>query len=370
LYANATLYCVYGDIEAGSSLLTLRSDRTNTGRRFPIAPPYLAVDRDGYLHVAGLDVKDRSHVLYFRSKRPHDIEDFGAGVPIHIKNYSSLATDYTDGSLYYFGAGIHARGIAFRRRSPDGQWSERVVLGTGRIIYPGAVIHDGIIHLIFCGWTDSAALYENVYYMRSHDQGGSWVRSDGHEIRTPFEWDPLDPATDQALDRVSQTFREGQFQANTHNLQLLVDRADHVHVLYYFVQVHQPRLKRTPRNQVMHVWHDGTRWRHNVLCHDPDIAVWMANMIADSDGTLHCVCTYRQTGRRHFDLGYASSSDGGDHWSAIEPITSNADSLGSNYMYPHWAQPSEEGKAYFVCSLGTGKRPSPLFLGHMSTGRA
>ena len=366
LCAGGTLYCVHGDFEGGSSLLAIDSHGTHRGRRFAMAPPYLAIDRQGFLHIAGLDTKERSHVLYFRSRRPYDLHNFDAGVPIHVKNYSSLASDDRDGSLYYFGAGVHSHGIAFRRCSAEGKWSERLILGVGRIIYPGVVIRDGVIHLIFCGWTDSAALYQNVYYMRSADGGRSWTRSDGRTIGTPFEWDLLEPVTDQTLDRVSRTFREGSFESNTHNLQLFLDSKSEPHVMYYCVPGRQLMPEPTPRNQVVHARREGDRWGHSILNEDPDLSVWMANITEDSRGRLHCVCTFRREGRKHFDLGYCASGNRGDGWSGIQAITTDADQRGANYMYPHWAPFPINGHA-FICSLGTGKKASPLFLGEMGT---
>ncbi len=363
--AGESLYVTYGNANNGSSLWRRSGDQWTRGADLPVYPPYLAVDAAGFLHAAGLNAKDRRQVWYFRSRRPHDPGEFVEPRPIHVQNYSALAIDPRDDSLYYFGAGLYARGIAFRRRTQDGRWSDRRVIVSGPIIYPGAVFREGVLHLMFCGWKDTAALYENVYYLRSLDRGETWRRSDGKAIPTPLEYDPIHAGEQQALERASLNFREGEARSNTHNLQMFVDRKGRPHVLHYFVPAYFPRPKRQARCMVAHARLDGDKWRHSLLSVDPDVAVWMASVAEGDDGTLHCICTYRGRNRKHFDLGYCRSQDAGDHWSEFQPVTSDADRLERSYLYPQWATQPWRGQLWFVCSQsGT---PALVLLGSIPT---
>ena len=53
----------------------------------------------------------------------------------------------------------------------------------------------------------------------------------------------------------------------------------------------------------------------------------------------------------------------GEVWSPIEAVTSDADRLNRNYMYPQWAASPYRGQLCFICSVsGT---PGPVFLGRM-----
>jgi len=356
------LYITYWNLEDYSVVLQFDGKEWLSSPPLPIMPPYLAVDTQGFIHVAGLHQRERNEIWYFRSRQPHTISTFDEGRPIHPRNYSAIAVDVRDDSLFYFGAGVCAGGIGFLRRTADGVWSERMSLGTGNLIYPGVVIRDGVMHLMFSGWNPSGAVYENIFYMRSTDFGCSWTRSDGKPIPVPLAYDTAEPKSVDALDRVTRSFHEGQFDCNTHDLELLIDQQGKPHLLYYSIPTYFPRPQRFPRASLVHVRRDEDGWKHHLLSVDPAIDVEMGALTESSDGRLHCLCKFRTKDRRYFDLGYCYSDDSGDSWSTIERITEDADAEQSSYMYSHWCSEPFGGDFYFIFNRSGG---GPIFLGRL-----
>ena len=349
-----SLYVTYGAIDGYSVVLQYDGSIWTASRKIPIGPPYIAIDTKGYIHLAGLNQKDRGNVWYYHTSEPYDVSTFDEGRYIHPRNYSSMMVDNNDDSLYYFGAGMHSGGMGFMSRTYDGVWSDGTLLGTGSMIYPGVAIRDGIMHLMFGGWNPSSAIYENIFYMQSSDSGRSWTRRDGTPIEIPFNCDRHDPKSFETLDRATRSFREGHFDSNTHDLQIFIDKQGKPHILYGYVPAYFPRTERLARMYNMHVRGDSDRWKHSLISDDPDVDVNMSSIVEDKLGRFHCVCVYRTKDRKYFDIGYCYSDDSGDIWSAIERITDDADVTQRSYMYPQWCIGPFQDDLYFISNLYGG----------------
>jgi len=356
------LYVTHGTLDNHSVVLQYDGKVWTSSRKLPIIPPYIAVDTKGYIHLAGLNQKERGNVWYYHSSEPYDVSSFDEGRYIHPRNYSSMAVDNNDDSLYYFGAGMHSGGMGFMSRTFDGVWSDGTLLGTGQIIYPGVAIRDGIMHLIFCGWNPAGAVYENVFYMQSSDSGRSWTRRDGTPIKIPFNCDRHAPKSFGPLDRVSRSFLEGHFDSDTHNLQIFIDKQGRPHVLYCYVPAYFPRTEQLARMYNMHVRGDSNGWKHSLISDAPNVDINMSSIVEDNSGCFHCVCVYRTKDRKYFDVGYCYSDDSGDNWSAVERLTDDADATQRSYMYPQWCINPFQDALYFICNRHGG---GSLMLGRL-----
>jgi hypothetical protein len=368
--SGGQLFFTYGLTGGGSIVRGFDGTRWSASPRLGIGPPYIAVDTRGFIHVAGLHSERRDSIFYFRSREPNSIEAFSDGEVIHPKNYTSMAVDERDDSLFYVGAGAASEGVSFRRRTADGAWSKRLLVAHGQLIYPGLQIRNGILHLMFGGWDPPAALYEAVFYMRSADGGKTWTRADGAPIKTPFEYDPNNSEVIAQMDRVTRTLADdGVAEPDTHNQQIFIDRHDAPHILYGVVGAFFPTPERTPRLVQIHARHDGKHWRHSQFT-APDADVHGPAITEDASGRLHAIVGLRLPGHRHGELAHCFSDDHGDHWSEIVPFTSGADAAGRGYSYTHWAPRPWRGSLWFVCNRPGG---GSILLGEIkldSGGRA
>jgi hypothetical protein len=361
--AGGFFFVAYGHKEKGSVARRFDGGRWEVSPRLPVNPPYIDVDSRGFVHLAGLHQERRDEVWHFRSAEPFRTDKWDEGAAIHPKNYSSMAIDPRDDSLYYFGAGVHAGGLGFRRRAADGAWSKPTLLVQGQVIYPGVAIRDGVIHLMFCGWDPPAAIYENVFYIRSGDGGATWTRGDGQVIKTPHVYHPAEPESVAALGRVSRTLTEGHAEPDAGVQQLFVDGRGRPHVLYSCVPMaYFPQVRRQPRCRTIHARLDSGGWRHSLFSDDPDLDVGAARVVQGAGNRLHCVCGVRSKGRRSFDLAYCRSGDSGDTWSALEAVTDDADARGGSYTNLHWAPHPFRGDLCFVCNRSGG---GPVFMGRL-----
>ena len=346
------LYITYESGDEGSVILRYDGERWTARSGFPVGPPYIAVDSRGTIHLAGPHRKKRSEIWHFASSKPHDLETMGEGSWIHPKNYSSMVVDRRDDSLYYFGAGGNSGAIDYMRRLPDGQWTKRKTLVEGQVIYPAAIVRDGVLHLMFTGWEPNPALYQNIYYLRTADRGDTWMLGDGRVLKTPQTLNPWIPENLTALDKVNLSFgdgrADGRFACDVHQIKFFVDHHGRPHSLYGFIPSYFPTPEPLARYYTVHARRDAGGWKQMFL--DPRIV--SPSIVEDPKGRLHCLFTWGGDSSPEFNAGYMFSDDGGDHWSKLESVTCDTvtkASLGGVY----WLPEPFRGRLCFVINDGS-----------------
>ncbi len=353
----------------GSATWQRRDNVWQRGALLPIQRPYLVEDKDGFLHAFGLQDKGRGQeVWHYTARRPHAITHFDEGERVYQKNYSA-ATIGDNGTLYYFGAGLDAT-IGFREKTRGGVWSDTRNLVDGACIYPGVVCRGNSMHLIFCGWNGGPALYEGVYYLRSNDHGATWCRSDDRVLQTPVDWKSGDL---ELLNTVGQSNPKNPTggEANTHPLNLIVDRENRPHVLYWFSRPYFTAFgtasgrEAEPNVRVKHLRRDADGWKSSLLCTELDRDVSYACLAEDALGRLHAVMTHKRSNDQFYDLGYAFSHDAGDTWSAIQSLTGDANKRKLSYAHVAINPVVSHGRVQFASNMWSQKNPSPIWYGEI-----
>jgi len=218
---NGKTFVVYATTSGTTVTMSYDGHKWSNGQALPLSRPYMAVDSDGFVHIAGLGEEG---VWYFQSQEPNSIDKFSDGEKIYPPNYSALAISEED-TLYYFGSRLPAG--AFLKKPKGGKWSQPCTVVNGGI-YPGIACHGSSIHVIYCGWNHIPALYEGVYYMKSEDGGKTWQKSDGTPLKLPVQHGS---GQEELL---SLTQNTGGGESNTHNLCIMVDNEGKTHVLYWY----------------------------------------------------------------------------------------------------------------------------------------
>ncbi|MSU61234.1 MAG: hypothetical protein EXS31_02375 [Pedosphaera sp.] len=349
------LYITYESSDHGSVLMRFDGKNWTSKGEFPIGPPYLAVDSKGIIHLTGQHRKHRDQVWHYHSAQTHALESMNDGVAIRPKNYATMTCDPRNDTLLYFGAAGNSGVIDFMRQPAGGEWTKRIPIVEGQAIYPNAIVRDGVLHLMFTGWEPNPALYQNIFYLRSPDQGKTWTRGDGTPLRIPHKLNPWLPETVEALDRVNLSFREGQFACDTHQIKFYVDRQGRPHSLYGYIPSYFPTAEPLAKYYTVHARRDPDGWKHHVM--DPQISG--PSIIEDARGRLHCLFAFTRENAPKLNAGYMFSDDGGDRWSAIEPVTCDGD-LKTSLSGVYWAAAPFQGQLSFVTNNG-----SALYFGQL-----
>ncbi|MBM3213105.1 hypothetical protein FJZ33_12845 [Candidatus Poribacteria bacterium] len=213
-------FVVYATTSGTTATMSYDGHKWINGQILPLSRPYMAVDSDGFVHIAGLGEEG---VWHFQSQEPNTIDKFSDGEKIYPLNYSALAISEDD-TLYYFGSRLPAG--AFLKKPKGEEWSQPCTVVNGGI-YPGVACHGSSIHVIYCGWNHIPALYEGVYYMRSEDGGKTWQKSDGTPLKLPIQH------RSGQEELLSLTQNTGGGESNTHDLCIMVDNEGKPHVLYW-----------------------------------------------------------------------------------------------------------------------------------------
>ncbi|MSU36788.1 MAG: hypothetical protein EXS36_17155 [Pedosphaera sp.] len=349
--------------QKGAALWRQEGGVWRRGTLLPIQRPYLVEDTEGFVHAFGLEDRGRGQeIWHYTAREPHAVSRFDEGERIYEKNYSA-AVSGDDGTLYYFGAGLKTFG--FREKPRGGTWSDTHTVAAGSCIYPAAVCRGQSIHLIFCGWNGSPALYEGIYYMRSDDRGASWRRSDGRALTLPADWKSPE------IEILSGTQATGGGEANTHNLSLLVDRTDRPHILYWYSRPYGIAFGTAsgsdpePNIRVKHLRRDADGWKSSLLCLERDRDIAYAVLAEDERGGLHAIVTQKRSNDRFYDLGYTFSNDAGDTWAPIQVLTRDAHRQRLSYAHVAVNPRLRNGRLQFTCNMWSGKKPSPIWYGEV-----
>jgi hypothetical protein len=364
--------------DSGAVTLSFDGEVWSRGALLPISRPYMVVDSTGFIHIFGPGEKG---VWHFQSQKPNSeftndrsglmVAHFDNGERIYPPNYSAAAIDAED-TLYYFGAGLE--GFAFMKKPKGGSWTTPFKLVTGGI-YPGVFSYNSTLHLIYCGWNPISQLYEGVYYMKSEDKGETWQKSDGTSLNLPVQH------KSGQEEQLCLTQNTGGGEANTHDLCIMVDREGKVHVLYWYSRPYFIAFgtaaggKEEPNVRVKHLRLDKDGWKHNHLCEELDRDVAYAVMTrverseipqsGDNNGRIHAVVTHKHVSDAFYDVGYLFSDDNGEHWSAIQSVTTDANKRKLSYAHPAINHGSKHNKIQFVFNMWTGKNPSPIYYGEV-----
>ena len=219
----------------------------------------IAVDRAGYVHVAGNMHADA--LRYVRSERPFDIDSWVrpgmVGADETSMTYPAFVRAPGGDLLFFYRDGGAGHGdVLLNRLDPaTGRWHRVGTLLDGRssgespYLQRIAVDHGrGTIHVVFL-WRsgEDAATNRDVSYLRSTDGGTTWEASDGSPR-------PL-PVTHGTAEVVAPT--TGRSPRLLNQGALAVDPSGRPHAVF--------RVHGDDPAAALHVWQEAGRWRAETL---------------------------------------------------------------------------------------------------------
>jgi hypothetical protein len=221
----------------------------------------VAVDEDGYIHVAG-NMHNNS-LRYVRSTSPNDITAWAepgmTGVNEDSVTYPRFVK-LLDGTLLLFyrnGVGAGNSNTYVNEYDSTAQtWSklqnpllDGMSDSEGPYLHHIAVGNDGTIHLMFC-WRAGASgnNQSDLSYAKSTDGGVTWLKSDG----TPYSL----PITHATADIIVPTDASGSGLLNHGGLEIDASGRPHGAFLMY---------DGNDYTQIYHTWFDGTTWHTNAV---------------------------------------------------------------------------------------------------------
>lgn len=225
----------------------------------------IAVDAEGYVHVAGNMHADP--LRYVRSSQPRSIDQWTTGAMVGSEEASVTYPAFVlapDGALLFFyrdGSAGDGNTILNRLAPGTGAWERVATLIDGRssgesaYLQHVAVDATGAIHLVFL-WRagEDPATNADVSYARSEDGGRTWLASDGSMLELPI--------THGAAD-VAVPTRPGSLQLVNQG-GLTVDGSGRPHAVF--------RARSPAQGEgVLHVWRDDTAWRRELLLTDRSV---------------------------------------------------------------------------------------------------
>jgi hypothetical protein len=251
----------------------------------------IAVDAEGYVHVAGNMHADP--LRYVRSVRPGSIDEWTAATMVGAEESSVTYPAFIrapDGALLFFyrDGGSGGGDTILNRRAPgSGTWERAATLIDGRSSGENAYIQRvavdmgrSTIHLSYVWRADEdPASNRDVSYARSEDGGRTWLASDGSALTLPMTHDTADIvlATDPGSLRL---VNQGG---------LAVDGDGYPHAVFR-------TSSSAGAEGVLHVWQEGRAWRHEPLLTDRSIGGRPA--VAATDGAAYLVWTERDDAQR------------------------------------------------------------------------
>lgn len=237
----------------------------------------IAVDAEGYVHVAGNMHADP--LRYVRSSQPGSIDQWTAGTMVGSEEASVTYPAFVlapDGTLLFFyrDGGAGGGNTILNRLAPGtGAWERVATLIDGRSSGESAYLQHvavdaaGAIQLVFV-WRagEDPATNADVSYARSEDGGRTWLASDGSMLELPI--------THGAAD-VAVPTRPGSLQLVNQG-GLAVDGSGRPHAVF--------RARSPVQGEgVLHVWRDDTAWRRELLLTDRSVGGRPA-LVAGAEG--------------------------------------------------------------------------------------
>jgi BNR repeat-containing family member len=219
----------------------------------------VAVDRAGYVHVAGNMHADP--LRYVRSERPFDVDSWVRPGMVGADERSVTYPTFVrapDGDLLFFyrdGTAGHGDVLLNRLDRSTGRWQRVGVLVEGRssgespYLQHVAVDRErGNVHVVFL-WRagNGADTNRDVSYLRSPDSGRTWQASDGSPRSLPV--------THRTAEVVAPTTSRSPTLLNQGAL--AVDPSGQPHAVFL--------VRRGGSAKALHVWHDAGRWRAEPL---------------------------------------------------------------------------------------------------------
>lgn len=220
----------------------------------------IAVDADGYVHVAGNMHADP--LRYVRSLRPGDVTSWTApgmvGADESSVTYPTFARRADGTLLFFYRQGGSGQGdVLVNALDPgSGRWRRQAELIDGDSSRENAYLQHvavdrrtGVIHVMFV-WrgTPEATTNNDLSYARSDDGGITWTTAAGEPLALPLTHATAEVALDTPV--------QGSGLSNSGGLEVDADGHPHAAVL-----LHEPGAP----NSVVHVWHDGTAWRRETV---------------------------------------------------------------------------------------------------------
>lgn len=217
----------------------------------------VAVDADGYVHVAGNHHDDP--LRYVRSTAPGDISAWTAPGMVGDSHESSVTYPQflrtADELLFVFRGGSSGNGnvVINAYSTASKTWARRAIPLSGLApVTPDespytnhlALDASGVLHVFYL-WRTTADLNttHDICYVRSADGGGTWTNAAGTPLALPVTPSTSPVVKAGALSTVNQSGAD-------------VDAAGRPHSAWWIAP---------DSTQLVHIWHDGAAWHEDVL---------------------------------------------------------------------------------------------------------